>query len=241
MKPAVNYLSCGDTALAVEFGDRVDRALSAMVVGLGKRVDAARLTGVVETVPTFRSLLVHYNPLSTSASRLRTQIDALLTDGTDEQSTGRLWRVPACYEGDLAPDLEEVATRTGLTCSEVITTHTAERYYVYMLGFLPGFPYMGDLPEPLRLPRRKSPRVKVPAGSVSIALDMTAVYSFESPGGWHLIGRTPVCFFDTRRMPPAMLQPGDEVCFEAVSRTEFDSLATDVGRGAYLLEPENST
>lgn len=240
MKPAVKYLSCGDTALAVEFGDRVDRALSAMVVALARRVEEARLSGVVETVPTFRSLLIHYSPLRTSASRLRTQIDALLTTGAGEPGTGRLWRVPACYEGDLAPDLGEVARRSGLTRSEVITTHTAQRYYVYMLGFLPGFPYMGDLPEPLRLPRRESPRVKVPAGSVSIALNMTAVYSFQSPGGWHLIGRTPVCLFDTRRMPPALLQPGDAVCFDAVSRTEFHSISTDLGRGAYRLEPEHT-
>lgn len=234
MKPKVKYLPCGDTALAVEFGDRIDRQLSAWVVGLGRRIDEARLAGLVETVPTFRSLLVHYDPLSTSASRLCAQIDTLLEAGVDEQSTGRLWRVPACYQGDLAPDIDEVATRTGLTSSEVIAGHTAERYYVYMLGFLPGYPYMGDLPEPLRLPRRKNPRVKVPAGSVAIALNMTAVYSFESPGGWHLIGRTPINLFSPGRMPPALMQPGDAVCFEAISRSEFDRLSTD----AFVPVPE---
>jgi inhibitor of KinA len=234
MKPKVKYLPCGDTALAVEFGDRIDRRLSASVVGLGRRINEIRPDGLVETVPTFRSLLVHYDPLKTSASRLIAQIDTLLEAGADEQSTGRLWRVPACYQGDLAPDLEEVASRTGLTPSEVVAGHTVERYYVYMLGFLPGFPYMGDLPEPLQLPRRENPRVKVPAGSVAIALNMTAVYSFESPGGWHLIGRTPIGLFSLDRTPPALVQPGDAVCFEAISRAEFDHLSYN----AFVPVPE---
>jgi inhibitor of KinA len=227
MKPEVKYLPCGDTALAVEFGDRIDRRLSASVVGLGRRIEEARLAGLVETVPTFRSLLVHYDPLRTSASRLCAQIDTLLEAGVDEQSTGRLWRVPACYQGDLAPDIDEVATRTGLTSAEVVAGHTAGRYHVYMLGFLPGFPYMGKLPKPLQLPRRENPRIKVPAGSVAIALNMTAVYSFESPGGWHLIGRTPISLFSLDRTPPALVQPGDAVCFEAISRAEFDRLSTE--------------
>jgi len=240
MNPTVKYLPCGDTAVAVEFGDRVDRRLSASVVSLGKRISEARLTGLVETVPTFRSLLVHYDPLRTSASQLCAQIDAVLEASADQQITGRLWRIPACYEGDLSPDLRDVATRTGLSPSEVVAGHTGERYYVYMLGFLPGFPYMGDLPEPLRLPRRENPRVNVPAGSVSIASNLTGVYSFESPGGWHLIGRTPICLFESGRMPPALMQPGDAVCFEAVSRAEFDRLSADVGKGTFVPVPEQA-
>lgn len=234
----VRFLPSGDTALVVEFGNKVDRRLSAGVLRLGARITDAGLTGVTETVPTFRSLLVHYDPLATSAQRLVEQIAGLIDRSEAADLPGRLWRIPACHEPDFAPDLAAVAAEVGLSPDQVIERFCAERYHVYMLGFLPGYPYMGDVPEALRLPRRENPRVKVLPGSVGIATNMTAVYCLESPGGWHLIGRTPAPLFDLHADPPALLRPGDAVVFEPISGVEFGRIAQAVEGGGYALAPE---
>lgn len=234
-RPNLRFLPSGDTALTVELGETVERGLNAAVVDLAVRIDHAALEGVVEIVPTFRSLLVHYDPLVTAAASLIEQIGSLLDQGAASQTDSRQWRIPACYESDMAPDLEEVAERSGLSPAQVIEQHTATAFHVYMLGFLPGYPYMGDLPEALQLPRRESPRVRVPAGSVAIATSLTAVYTYESPGGWHLIGRSPVPFFDLRQDPPALLRPGDTVNFEPISRQTYDRIAAEVADGNFEL------
>jgi len=231
------FLASGDTALVIEFGDRIDRRVSEQVVGLAGRIRRAALAGVIELVPTFRSLMVHYDPMRSSAAELTSAIEALIV-GETPFLQARLWRVPVCYEGELAPDLRDVAARTGLTTEEVVALHSATRYYVYMVGFLPGYPYMGDLPAALALPRRADPRVRVPPGSVAIATTMTAIYPLESPGGWHLIGTTPIPIFDAHRQSPALFAPGDAVQFEPVHRQAFDDLQARIGRGAYSLEPE---
>jgi inhibitor of KinA len=231
------FLASGDTALVIEFGDRIDRRVSEQVVGLAGRIRRAALAGVIELVPTFRSLMVHYDPMRSSAAELTSAIEALIV-GETPFLQARLWRVPVCYEGELAPDLGDVAAQTGLTTEEVVALHSATRYYVYMVGFLPGYPYMGDLPAALALPRRADPRVRVPPGSVAIATTMTAIYPLESPGGWHLIGTTPIPIFDAHRQSPALFAPGDAVRFEPVHRQAFDDLQARIGRGAYSLEPE---
>jgi KipI family sensor histidine kinase inhibitor len=207
-------------------------------VALSRRIEAAGLEGVIESVPTYRSILVHYSPLETSSAVLVERILALADAGVAESAPARLWRIPACYEPALAPDLDDVAARTELSTNEVVALHTGGRYHVYMLGFLPGYPYMGDLCPALQLPRREDPRVKVPPGSVAIATEMTAVYTYQSPGGWHLIGRTPAQLFDVAARPPAVLQPGDQVTFEAVPRAEHDRLAVAVARGEFVLPSE---
>jgi inhibitor of KinA len=234
---SARVLSSGDTALVVEFGDRIDRALSEAVLALRARVDGAGIAGVVETVPTFRSLMVHYDPLRIAAAELTQAIDALLEGNARAQQRRRLWRVPVCYEGDLAPDLDEVAERTGLGAVAVAALHASARYHVYMVGFLPGYPYMGDLPERLHLPRRSDPRVRLPPGSVAIATGMTAIYPVESPGGWHLIGTTPIRLFDPRNEPPALFAPGDAVEFEPIDRAAFDRLRAEIERDEYRLAP----
>ena len=236
--PQINFLASGDTALVVEFGDVIDRTMSSAVVRLANRIHAAEPAGVVETVPTFRSLLVHYDPLMTSADRLTGEIEALIGGDTEREEATNLWRIPACYEDDLAPDLEAVAESTGLAGDEVVRCHAGERYHVYMIGFLPGYPYMGDLPEVLRLPRRENPRVRVPARSIAIATSLTAIYTYESPGGWHLIGSTPLAMFDIHSESPALFRPGDAVVFEPISRAEYDRLATLAADGKFALSPE---
>lgn len=235
----VRFLAVGDRALAVEFGDAIDRALSADVLRLDRAMRAAPPAGIIETVPTFRSLLVHYDPLATSGADLERAITVLLERDESAESRARLWRIPVCYAGDFAPDLEEVARLTGLPPAEVVALHAGERYHVYMLGFLPGFPYMGDLPPRLALPRRADPRVRVPAGSISIATTLTAIYPYESPGGWHLIGATPLRFFDPARDPPSLLAAGDAVLFDPIDEAAFARLreAADAGRFTAESEP----
>jgi inhibitor of KinA len=234
----MRFLSVGDRGLAVEFGDRIDRALSSEVLRLDRVIRAEPPKGVVETVPTFRSLLVHYDPLATSRADLERAITGLLDYDEGASIPARQWRIPACYAGDLAPDLAEVARLTGLAPPEIVALHSGARYHVYMLGFLPGFPYMGDLPAALALPRRADPRVRVPAGSIAIATSLTAVYPYESPGGWHLIGATPIPFFDTERAPPALLAAGDMVLFEPIEPAGFAMIRRAVESGGYEVESE---
>jgi inhibitor of KinA len=235
---AVRFLSVGDRALTVEFGDRVDRGLSCEVLRLDRAMRAARPAGVVETVPTFRSLTVHYDPLATSRAALERAIAGLLDRNEGADPGARAWRIPVCYGGDFAPDLAEVGRLTGLAPADVARLHSGVRYHVYMLGFLPGFPYMGDLPPELALPRRADPRVRVPAGSVSIATSLTAIYPYESPGGWHLIGATPIRFFDPARDPPSLLAAGDAVLFEPIGEDAFVAIRHAVENGGYAIESE---
>jgi inhibitor of KinA len=232
----VRFLSAGDRALVVEFGDRAERELSERILGLDAVIRANPPEGLVETVPTFRSLMVYYDPLVTGRAQLEQAISGVLDRGDSCRSGARLWRVPACYEGEHAPDLAEVARLTRLTPPEVVALHSGARFHVYMLGFLPGFPYMGDLPEPMRLPRRADPRVRVPAGSISIATSLTAIYPYESPGGWHLIAGTPIRLFDPGRERPALFAPGDAVVFDPIDATAFASIRRLVENGEYAIE-----
>jgi inhibitor of KinA len=232
----VRFLSAGDRALVVEFGDRVDRALSKRVLRLDAVIRSNPPIGIVETVPTFRSLTVYYDPLLTSRAELQRLIGVLLDLEERPRPSARLWHVPACYEGEFAPDLEEVARLTGLTPGEVVALHSGTRFHIYMLGFLPGFPYMGDLPPQLALPRRADPRLRVPAGSISIATSLTAIYPYESPGGWHLIGATPIRMFDPERLEPALFSPGDAVAFQSIDPAAFASIRRAVENRNYEVE-----
>jgi len=234
----VRFLSAGDRALVVEFGDRVDRKLSEDVLRLNATVRSRALEGVIETVPTFRSLMIHFDPLVITRGRLELSIEGLLGDDSGSQIDTRFWHIPVCYEGELAPDLVEVAQLTGLTPSDVVAMHSGTIYHVYMLGFLPGFPYLGDLPAELSLPRRADPRVRVPPGSIAIATSLSAIYPYESPGGWHLIGTTPLRLFDLDQPKPALLAPGDAVLFQAVDRTHYDRIRHAVENRSYEVESE---
>lgn len=232
------FLPAGDTALVVEFGDRIDRMLSERVLRLSATLREAALAGVVETVPTFRSLLVRYDPVRCDGSDLQRHIASMLDDDAPSTGKARLWRVPACYESAFAPDLEDVAQRAGLSASQVIELHSGTVFHIYMIGFVPGYPYMGDLPQPLVMPRRADPRTRVPPGSIAIAQTMTAIYPIESPGGWHLIGTTPIVLFDATRPRPALFSPGDKVRFEPVGASRFQEIRQAVIEGSYRVPEE---
>lgn len=234
---APRFRASGDTALVVEFGDRMDRHLSALVLNLFRRLEDAAIAGVVETVPTFRSLLVHYDPLVVRARELESRLMPLIEGLEAEAMGGQRWYFPTCYEGeDLAPDLADVSRATGLSAAEVVTLHTDVDHLVYVIGFLPGLPYLGDLPAALELPRRTSPRIKVPAGSVAIATNQTCIYPLESPGGWHIIGRTAVPLFDPRRQSPVLLSPGDTVRFVSVGREVYDDMQAAAVEGSFDVD-----
>lgn len=232
------FLAAGDTAVVVEFGDSIDRELNDRVLSLSARVRTARIPGVIETVPTYRSLMVHYDVLATDQATLIAAIEDLLHASTTAPAGCRLWRIPACYEASHAPDLAEVAERTKLSVEAIVRLHAASTFHVYMVGFVPGFPYLGDLPSSLMLPRRVDPRVKVPAGSIAIAGAMTGIYPVESPGGWHLIGATPVRLFDVKSPRPALLNPGDKVRFEPITAARFDTIRERVAAGRYDVPNE---
>ncbi|HEX6959295.1 MAG TPA: 5-oxoprolinase subunit PxpB [Ferrovibrio sp.] len=225
--------SFGDTGFSIEFGDGIDRAVNAKVMALHAALKEADLPGVIETIPSFRALLVQYDPLRATRAELESQVRAMLPDLQAAERAGRLWRLPVCYDPDLAPDLAEVAERCNLSTDEVIARHTAGRFFVYMLGFMPGLAYMGGLDQALHLPRRSAPRLKVPPGSVAIAESMTTIYPWESPGGWHLIGRTPLKLFETARPEPILLAAGDEVTFAPISAEDYAAMVAEVEAGRF--------
>ncbi|MBI1904857.1 MAG: 5-oxoprolinase subunit PxpB [Rhodocyclales bacterium] len=238
---ALSILDAGDTAFTIEFGNAIDPALQAEVDVLDHAIEHAcargELHGVIETVPTFRSLTVIYNPVETDRETLLARVMPLAQAATHARTNpARHWLLPACYEGDAAPDLADTAKALGASPERVVELHATTEYVVYMLGFLPGFPFMGDLPEALRLPRRTEPRVRVPPGSIAIAAGLTAIYPWESPGGWHLLGRCPVPLFDPSRAQPALLRAGDRVRFTAISSAECARLDRALAAGE--LDPD---
>ncbi len=166
------------------------------MLALAETIEHAKLPGVTEVIATFRSLSINYDSLITTGNDLEQAVHAFVNQPSGTSGGKRLWQIPVCYEPEFAPDIEEIAKAAKLSVQDVISLHSSTQYHVYMIGFVPGFPYMGDVPEKLQFPRRSDPRTRVPPGSVAIATSMTAVYPYESPGGWHLIGTTPVRFFD---------------------------------------------
>jgi len=187
--------------------------------------------GVLDVVPGLASVVVHYDPLTTSHECVHAAVDAATRLTVQPVTAPRRILLPACYGEDLGPDLEAVAEATGLAPGDVVARHSGVDYEVWMVGFLPGFAYLGPLDAALRLPRRSTPRVRVPAGSLAVAADLTAVYPAPSPGGWHLVGAVPVTLFDAAAEPPVLLAPGDTVRFVPIERAEFDELVA-LGRSS---------
>jgi inhibitor of KinA len=241
----VNYriLTAGDTAIVVEFGDSIDRRLNAIVLALARRLIESRIPGLNEAVPTFRSLMVLYDPVVLPTSILEGHIAGVVHELRTTQGGGRLWRLPVCYDLEMAPDLNDVAARTGLTAAQVVERHSSVIYRVYMLGFLPGLAYMGDVPPELVLPRHVSPRHKIPAGMLGIAMAMSLIMPRETPSGLNLIGRSPVTMWRHSDQAGAgentLLAPGDNVVHQPISLREYDVLAAQVARGEFNLEPEH--
>jgi KipI family sensor histidine kinase inhibitor len=231
-------LQAGDQALVVEFGDAIDARLNRLVQALDRRVASAKIDGVIESVPTYRSLMIVYDPLRIRAAALRKRIEKLLPKSAAAEAPARRWTLPVAYGGAHGLDLEEVARAHDLSTDEVIALHSGAEYRVYMIGFSPGLAYLGGLPEQLHTPRRTSPRLRVPASSVSIGGIQAAVFSVEIPSGWHLLGRTPERLFDLRRAQPFLLAAGDRVRFVPIAAAEYERLAAITARGEVVAECE---
>jgi KipI family sensor histidine kinase inhibitor len=232
--PEPRILPCGDMAVAVQFGEEIDPELNARVLAL----DAA-LAGrpwLVETVPTYRSLLVYYDPSRIDFADLGREVLLAAETAQAAQATGAVWRIPVAYGGQYGIDLEATAAVHGISAEELIRRHSAPTYRVYMIGFLPGFAYLGGLDPSIAIPRRTNPRLKTPPGTISIGGVQALVASIEAPSGWHLLGRTPVRNFMPRRDPVFLLQPGDSVRFEPMDAGRFPELDRAAAAGEFLAE-----
>jgi inhibitor of KinA len=218
-------IPAGDSALVVEFEDRIDPAVNARAVAVAQQLQAQPVAGVRDVVPTYRSVAVYFDPLQTRYDALVARLER---EAAQPVAAARrpldVIRIPVCYGGELGPDLAGVAVFGGMSEPAVVDLHVGATYHVFMLGFVPGFAYMGIVDARIAAPRRETPRVRVPRGAVGIAGAQTGIYPAETPGGWQLIGRTPVRPFDAARLDPFLIKAGDDVRFYAIDRAEFDRL-----------------
>lgn len=226
----VKFLSCGDCAVTVAFAQEIREETNRRIRFLAAKIQSTGIHGVQETVPTFCSLTVYYDPLVLSRKRLEHYILHLLAAYRDDGNVQkRVFEIPVCYEGEFAPDMEDVCRLTALSRQQVISLHSSRDYLIYMLGFLPGFPYLGGMDARLEVPRLDSPRTRIPPGAVGIGGKQTGVYPLASPGGWRLIGRTPAVLYDPHRENPIIYQAGDYIRFRPISLEEFRRLS-DIGQ-----------
>lgn len=213
----------GDRALLVELGDGISPLINKKVRELFLAIERHEIEGVMELVPAYRSLLITYDPLKITLPGLKESINHLKeTMDRTQIPEPRTLKIPVVYGGEYGPDLQWVARYHQITPEEAIRLHTASTYRVYMIGFTPGFAYMGELPDTIATPRKETPRTSVPRGSVGIAQSQTGVYPAESPGGWQIIGRTPLRLFDPAKWPPTPLEMGDLVKFFPIKEEEME-------------------
>jgi KipI family sensor histidine kinase inhibitor len=223
-KPKLRFV--GDTGLLLEYGDVIDPEVNRKVRIMTAAVDKDPPSGILEIIPTYRSLLMVYDPKQTAPERLAsalTQLEQRLD--RIEIPPPRTVEIPVLYGGEMGPDIGFVAEHTGLSIDEVIRRHSEPSYQIYMIGFTPGFAFLGGLPDELATPRLPTPRTDVPAGSVGIANNQTGMYPVTSPGGWRLIGRTPLKLFDPHREEPFLYQAGDLIKYRPMNQAEFDEIA----------------
>lgn len=228
----VRFLPCGDQAVTVEWGSTIDEHINRQVHAFARKVEALSHPAITEVVPTYRSATVHYRPEVLSYEKLKHLLAPLAQGSAEEAEELPVVEIPVCYGGEYGPDLLEVAQRCSLTPEEVIARHTAPTYRIYMLGFTPGFPYLGGMDPSIAAPRRKEPRIHIPAGSVGIAGEQTGVYPIVSPGGWQLIGRTPLRLFDPQKEQPILLSAGAGIRFVPIDEEAFRKMEEKEGERA---------
>jgi KipI family sensor histidine kinase inhibitor len=237
----VRFLPAGDLAVSVELGDEISREANARVLALEYLIQQKGLPGVLETVPTFRALLVYYDPFVTGYDEIVSALRGLAAQArSDVLPPARTVEIPCCYGGDLGFELDAAAARIGLAPEEMARLHASADYYVYFVGFTPGLPYMTGMPARLTIPRLETPRTKTPAGSVGIGGTQCSIYPVESPGGFWVLGRTPLRLYDPASPDPILLRAGDHVRFRPIAREEFDSISARVAAGTYcpvIAEP----
>ena len=231
------YLGAGEKCLVVEFSDTIDRAANIRLQGLRRELEKRSVAGVIELVPTYRSLSIYHDPLVLSRGKLQAQVaDALQNVSDTDSARKRILVIPALYGGEHGPDLGNVAKHTGFSEEEVVRRHTAKDCYCFMMGFTPGFGYLGGMDEALETPRLTTPRTSITGGSVGIAGKQTGVYSINSPGGWQLIGHTPIRLFDPEAEIPSIIEAGDWIRFRSIDEKEYAVIAEAAAARRYVPE-----
>jgi KipI family sensor histidine kinase inhibitor len=234
--PRPRILPSGDAAVTVEFGRNIDPAINRRVLALDRLVAGERIEGVRETIPTYRSLLVHYDPVAIGFETLSRELLRLADLPAPAEQNTRRWRVPVTYGGDYGIDLDEVAKFHDISSDEVVARHSSGDYLVAMIGFTPGFAYLAGLDPSIATPRRQSPRTETPAGTISIGGVQACVQCLAAPSGWHLLGRTPVRTYHPHRDPMFLMEPGDAVTFYPLPASEFAELDRAAERGEVVAE-----
>lgn len=229
-------LPSGDAAITVEFGRNIDELANRRVLALDRALADAPIDGVTETVPTYRSLLVHYDPVRIGFDELGERLTALARLPVPPASRSRRWRIPVAYGGEHGIDLEDVARTLNTTPDDIVTRHVAGDYRVAMIGFTPGFSYLSGLDDSLQMPRRQNPRLLTPSGAISIGGLQTGIQCLAGPSGWHLLGRTAVRTYQLHRDPVFLLEPGDAVTFYAVDGRQFVEQDRAAAQGEFVAE-----
>ena len=239
MYDSPRFIPAGDSALVIELGDEISPECNRAVHALSNTLADQRIPAVRDIIPTYRSILIQYDPTQSSYDDIQSLLSNI-TPTAEGASDAPLIHIPVLYGGNHGPDLEFVARTAGITPQEVIDIHSNAEYLVYMMGFTPGFPYLGGMPPQIAAPRRTTPRAAIPQGSVGIAETQTGVYPIESPGGWRLIGRTPLTLFDPQRDTPSLLDAGARVKFQPLhSEDEYHRIQQHAQPNQYQPAPHS--
>lgn len=233
----IKIMAAGDSALVAEFGNKIDERINACVQALAEKIEKQHMDGVTEVVPTFRSVLIYYDMYRYSYQEMKEKVilvaQELETAGTAKK---RIVKIPCCYGARFGQDLADMEELTGLDRDEIIAIHSSTDYKIYMLGFLPGFVYLGGLDKRIEVPRLKTPRVKINRGAVGIGGSQTGIYPMDSPGGWRLMGGTPVDLYDSNRENPILLKAGEYIRFVPISIMDYYDIRQEILKGTYQLE-----
>lgn len=233
----MRFLTVGDCAISVEFGNEINAEINNKIIVFNNIIKDSNINGIIETVPSFRSLLVYYDPLKLYFYEIKDILSNLYKKlDIKNNNNKRIIEIPVCYDKDFGVDLEFVGDYTNLSLDEVIKLHSEKEYLIYMLGFLPGFAYLGGMNKKLNTPRLNTPRLNLEVGSVGIGGEQTGIYPLVSPGGWRIIGRTPLKLYDINREDTILYKAGDYIKFIPIDKDEFYEIENLANKGKYELK-----
>ena len=237
----VTFKPFGESAVLIEWPAKIDEAILAKIIALKEAIDIELAGSIIECVIAYNSLTLTFDRDKTHHQKLQQEINKLRNSKREAGKSGnRLWKIPVCYNEEFGIDLQEISNAKGLTIGEIIAKHCRPTYTVYFIGFLPGFLYLGGLPPELHQPRKSVPRIRIKKGAVAIGGSQTGIYPLESPGGWNVLGNTPLSFFDPHTSPPCFASPGDKLQFYPIHLDHYHHLKEEVEIGRFKLESESA-